>query len=160
MSAGTGILHSERNDSWRSSDVPDPDPGPAERPVHFVQMWVTPDEHGIVPGYEQFEVAERLASGGLVPVASGLPRHQRDTAIRIHQRDAGLSIARLADRATVLLPSAPYLHVFIAHGSVDVEGAGALAAGDAARISDADGQRVTAIGPAEVLVWEMHAAML
>ncbi|MCW2566176.1 MAG: hypothetical protein JWN54_273, partial [Mycobacterium sp.] len=36
----------------------------------------------------------------------------------------------------------------------------ALAAGDAARITAADGQRVTA-GPdgAEVLVWEMHGRL-
>ena len=39
MSAGTGILHSEKNDSWRLH-------GGTEHtdPVHFVQMWVVPDE--------------------------------------------------------------------------------------------------------------------
>lgn len=43
MSAGTGILHSEKNDSWRlSGDV-------HQDPVHFVQMWVVPDEAGITP---------------------------------------------------------------------------------------------------------------
>ena len=37
MSAGTGILHSEKNDSWRLTG------GDAhEDPVHFVQMWVRP----------------------------------------------------------------------------------------------------------------------
>jgi redox-sensitive bicupin YhaK (pirin superfamily) len=41
MSAGTGILHSEKNDAWRMT-------GQAEHtdPVHFIQMWVVPDEPG------------------------------------------------------------------------------------------------------------------
>src|SRR6201987_639598 len=38
MSAGTGILHSEKNDSWRLVGAKHEDP------VHFVQMWVVPDE--------------------------------------------------------------------------------------------------------------------
>ena len=45
-------------------------------------------------------------------------------------------------------------------GSVELEGAGRLGTGDAARITGGAGQRVTA-GPdgAEVLVWEMHAGL-
>jgi hypothetical protein len=71
MSAGTGILHSEKNDSWRLT-------GGDEHtdPVHFVQMWVLPDENGIRPGYEQLEIADELLRGGLVPVASGRPGAQ------------------------------------------------------------------------------------
>ena len=66
MSAGTGILHSEKNDSWRlTGDTEHTDP------VHFVQMWVVPDEAGSRPGYEQLEIDDDLLRGGLVPVASG-----------------------------------------------------------------------------------------
>src|ERR1700760_4146175 len=82
MSAGTGILHSEKNDAPRAT-------GAIARPVHFVQMWVLPDERGIAPGYEQLDVSDALAGGQLIPVASGLTKHHGDTAIRIHQRDAG-----------------------------------------------------------------------
>jgi redox-sensitive bicupin YhaK (pirin superfamily) len=146
MSAGSGILHSERNDTCAG-------------PVRLVQMWVQPDDRGIDPAYEQLEVGERLASGELVPVASGLPQHRSHTAIRIHQRDAGMSVARLADSGSFAIPAAPFVHIFVAVGSVLLEGAGALVAGDAVRVGDADGQRVTAIGPAEVIVWEMHAEL-
>jgi quercetin 2,3-dioxygenase len=141
MSAGRGILHSERNDGTS--------------PVHFVQMWVLPDETGVEPGYEQFDVSDRLATGRLIPIASGLPRHHDDTAIRIRQRAAGLSAARLADGQSVTLPDAPYLHLFLARGNVLVSDAGALSVGDALRIQDGGGQRVTAVGAAEILVWEM-----
>ena len=71
MSAGTGILHSEKNDSWRLAGETHSDP------VHFVQMWVVPDEPGITPGYEQLEIDHELLSGHLVPVASGLARARR-----------------------------------------------------------------------------------
>ena len=71
MSAGTGILHSEKNDSWRLGGEQHRDP------VHFVQMWVVPDEGGITPGYEQLEIDDELLSGGLVPVASGMERARR-----------------------------------------------------------------------------------
>jgi redox-sensitive bicupin YhaK (pirin superfamily) len=151
MSAGTGILHSEKNDAPLAA-------GSTQRPVHFVQMWVLPDERGIAPGYEQLDVSDALAGGRLVAVASGLAKHRDETAIRINQRDAGLYAARLADGQAIVLPAAPYVHLFLAHGAAALEGAGVLTTGDAVRISDSDGQRLTAVGPAEVLVWEMHSA--
>ena len=57
------------------------------------------------------------------------------------------------------LPTAPYVHLYVARGAVELEDAGRLAEGDAARIVAADGQRVLASEPAEVLVWEMHAQL-
>jgi redox-sensitive bicupin YhaK (pirin superfamily) len=152
MSAGSGILHSEKNDAWRL----DPDRS-TDEPVHFVQMWVLPDEDGITPGYEQLEIEDELLRGGLVPVASGMPQH--DAAIRIRNRSAAVHGARLHPGAAVQLPEAPYLHVFVARGEVVLEGAGALATGDAVRLTATGGQRITATAPAEILVWEMHAGV-
>ena len=155
MSAGTGILHSEKNDSWRLTGETSHDD-----PVHFVQMWVVPDESGITPGYEQLEIGDELLRGGLVPVASGMPEHRDAAAIRIAQRHAALYAARLAPGQTVALPDAPFVHAFVAVGSVELEGTGPLATGDAARVT-ADGGRAVTAGPdgAEVLVWEMHARL-
>jgi len=154
MSAGSGILHSEKNDSWRL------DGGPTHAdPVHFVQMWVVPDEAGVTPGYEQLEIDHELLAGGLVPVASGLPEHDGAAAIRIRNRYAALHAARLRPGGTVTLPDAPFLHLFVPRGEVTLEGAGTLGAGDAGRLTATGGQRVTATGPAEILVWEMHATL-
>jgi len=152
MSAGTGILHSEKNDSWtltgeQSHDVP----------VHFVQMWVVPDEAGITPGYQQLEIEDELLRGGLVTIASGMPEHSGQTAIAIHNRFAALHGSRLQAGDSIELPEAPYLHLFIARGDVTLEGAGSLREGDAVRFTASGGQRVTATTPAEILVWEMHA---
>jgi hypothetical protein len=153
MSAGKGILHSEKNDSWRLRGDEHADP------VHFVQMWVAPDEGGRTPGYEQLEIDDELLHGSLVPVASGMAKHNGAAAIRIGNRDAALYAARLAPGESVTLPEAPYLHLFVAAGAVALEGAGALNEGDAVRFTATGGQRITATDAAEILVWEMHAGL-
>jgi redox-sensitive bicupin YhaK (pirin superfamily) len=144
MSAGSGILHSEKNDS-------------SFAPVHFVQMWVVPDETGISPGYQQQRSDEQLLGAGLVSIASGIPGH--DAAVSLHNRNAALHVARLQPGGAVSTPAARYLHLFVARGRVAVEGVGELGAGDAVRFTDDDGPRLTASDPAEVLIWEMHAGL-
>ncbi|MES3639104.1 pirin family protein [Mycobacterium intracellulare] len=144
MSAGSGILHSERNDS----------PG---EPVHFVQMWVVPDESGIDPSYQQHEIDPKMLDDNLVTIASGIPTH--DAAITLHNRQAALHGTRLRAGAAAHLPAAPYLHLFLARGRVSVEGIGELHAGDAVRLTDADGCRAVASEPSELLLWEMHAKL-
>lgn len=141
MSAGTGIQHSEMNAS-RSV------------PVHLVQMWVVPAEAGIAPSYEQLDVNERLDAGGLVPVASG---RGHDGAITIHQPGAVMWVGRLSDAETVTLPDAPFVHLFVARGSV-VLGDDTLTEGDAARFTRAGAVDVTATADgAEIIVWESDA---
>jgi redox-sensitive bicupin YhaK (pirin superfamily) len=154
MSAGTGILHSEKNDAWRLTGGPGHDD-----PVRFVQMWVVPDEQGIRPGYEQQDVDDELLRGGLVTVASGRAAHGADAAIRIHNRDAALHAARLQPGGTAVVPDAPFVHLFVARGSIELEGAGRLDEGDAARLTGAGPRAVTAVDDAELLIWEMHATI-
>lgn len=152
MSAGTGILHSEKNDSWTLTGESE-----HEVPVHFVQMWVLPDERNLTAGYEQLDIADELASGRLITVASGMAKHVDNRAIRIKQKDAALYAARLEVGQDVLLPEAPFVHLYVARGKVALEGAGPLEQGDAVRISASEGQKVTASSDAEVLVWEMNS---
>jgi quercetin 2,3-dioxygenase len=159
MSAGTGIQHSEKNDSWRL------DSEPHDQDVHFVQMWVPPDTRSIEPSYQQLDINDELGtveagSGQLVVVASGMGAHRDRRAISIQQQGAALYAARLQPGASVELPVAAFVHVFIARGTVDLEDTGMLDTGDAARMTAAGGQRITA-GPAgaEILVWEMTARL-
>jgi redox-sensitive bicupin YhaK (pirin superfamily) len=142
MSAGSGIRHSERNPHKTA-------------PVHLVQMWVLPDTPSVKPGYEQKDVNASLAKGGLVPVASG---RGHDGAVRLHQKGAVLWVGRLKAGDTVTVPEAPYVHLFVAKGSAELEDAGKLVEGDAARLTAAGARRLTAgaSSGAEVLVWEMH----
>ena len=151
MTAGTGIMHSERNDSWAL------DGARHDRDVELVQMWVVPDAAGVTPSYGQFDLSTELEAGGLVPVASGVPG--QDAAVRIRNRCASLWVARLAPGASVALPAAPWVHVYVPRGSVDLEGVGELRAGDAARSTDETGRRLTAGEASEVLVWEMLTSL-
>jgi redox-sensitive bicupin YhaK (pirin superfamily) len=140
MTAGRGITHSERNDATASG------------PVRFVQSWLAPAEAGGAPSFEQRDVSGRLATGGLVAVASG---RGHDGAVRLGQTGAVLHVAVLRAGESVALPKAPFVHVLIGRGSVELDGAG-LDQGDSARITDAEAVSMTATAPAEVLVWEMH----
>ncbi|MFF0339380.1 pirin family protein [Kribbella sp. NPDC004875] len=141
MSAGSGIQHSEWNDGTE--------------PVHYIQMWVRPDRFDLPPSYEQTELD--LTAGELVPVASGLAKHTTSTAIRINQPSAGMSVARLAPGQSIQLPTAPYVHLFVAAGTASLEAAGDLGTADAARLTGTAGERVTAgAHGAELLVWEMY----
>ena len=156
MTAGTGILHSEKNDAWRLTEG---ETGTRVEPVHFVQMWVLPDESRVEPGYEQLDITSELTRGGLIPVASGMDKHRDASAIRIRQRGAALFAARLNDGEGVAVPAAPFVHLYVARGVVQLEGAGRLETGDAVRITAAEGQQVTGLGAAEILLWEMHASL-
>ncbi|WP_458685791.1 pirin family protein [Nocardia tengchongensis] len=148
MSAGTGILHSERNGAGRAE---------RER-LHVVQMWVPPHEPGVTPGYQELDIAAELTENSLFTVASGLPRDRDRTAITIGNKYAAFHVARLEPGHSVRIPDAPFGHVFVARGSVEFEGSGVLTQGDAVRLTATGGHRVTAVEPSELLVWEMHAS--
>ncbi len=138
MSAGTGIEHSERNPS-------------ATEAVHFIQMWVPPDTNGLAPSYEQRDINGELEAGGLRPIASG---QGHTNAIALNQRDAVLWGARLAADEVVNVPDGPHAHVFVARGTVELEGSGTLHEGDAARLTDAGTLSLKAGSmPAELLIW-------
>jgi len=141
MSAGTGILHSEIN-ATSSGDV------------HLVQMWVVPDTARVRPGYEELDISSELSRGGLVALASG---RGHDAAISIRQDGAVLWVGKLKPGETIKVPHAPFAHVYVAAGDLNVEAIGPLSAGDAARITLGGALKATA-GPAgaEVLIWEMH----
>lgn len=115
MSAGSGIRHSEYNDS-------------KAEPARLLQIWIEPAERGIEPGYDQrrFDAEGRrnrwqtLASGDGEDGA--LPIHQ-DAAMRVADLDAGALV-------NIDVESGRYAYVHVATGSVEVEGQ-TLAAGDA-----------------------------
>jgi hypothetical protein len=141
MSAGTGILHSEMNPTQNAA-------------VRLVQMWVVPDTSQIRPSYADLDINSELDRGGLVAVASG---RGHDAAISIRQENAVLWAGRLKANETIKLPDAPFVHLFVADNSVELERAGQLGQGDAARVTLGGPLKVTAgEAGAEVLVWEMH----
>ncbi len=91
----------------------------------------------------------------LFPLASG---RETDSAIHINQRDATLWVVRLTPGANANVPDAPFVHFFVARGGIDLDGAGSLHEGDAARLTGAGTRTITAAERgAEVVLWETHA---
>ncbi len=139
MSAGTGVTHSEQN------------PSPAE-PVHFLQIWLLPEQRGLEPSYEQRAFSDDERRGRLRLVASP---DGADGSITIHQ-DARLYVTLLGDGETVSHALAPGRHAWlhVARGKVTV-GDQSLAAGDGAAISDQASVEVTGAGDAELLLFDL-----
>jgi len=128
MSAGSGIRHSEFNPS-------------NSEPVHFLQIWLLPNEEGLTPSYEQKTFADGEKRGRLRLVAS---RDGRDGSVRIHQ-DANLyaSLLDKEEAVTHALAAGRRGWIQVVRGAIEVNGK-SLRAGDGAAASDVSALTVTA----------------
>ncbi len=138
MSAGTGVRHSEYNQSKTEG-------------VHFLQIWVVPGHKGLPPGYEQKAFGDEL---------DGHPRllgsqDGRDGSITIHQ-DVNLWGVRLLPGKDAELPVATNRTqwVQVTRGTVEVNGQ-ELGQGDGATLTDVSALRLHAGAATEVLVFDM-----
>jgi len=77
MSAGTGIVHSEHNNS-------------AEEPLEFLQIWVFPREENTTPSYKDFDIKSLLKKNDLSLILS--PDGKTPASIN---QDAWFSIGEL-----------------------------------------------------------------
>ena len=148
MTAGRGIWHSERNDRAQGSER-----------LNLVQMWVVPDEPDVAPGYQQFNVDPADLEGKLAVVASGMAKHRNESAVFIRNSNAALHVARLSEGQSIEVPDAPFVHVYIPRGHVELEDVEELSTGDAARLTAAGERSLRAHESSEVLIWEMHASL-
>ena len=146
LSAGSGVVHAERNDAYRV------DPDRPRLPVRFVQSWVRPDVAGLAPAYAQREVETNALAADWVPVASG---SAADAAITLGSAASTLWVTTIGSGEWRPLPEAAYAHLFVAVGEVDVEGIGVLVEGDALRVTGRAALRITGRRPSELLVWGM-----
>ena len=139
MSAGTGVVHSEYNHSQ------------TER-LHFLQIWIIPDEKGLEPGYAERHFSEEERSQGLRLLASG---DAREGSLRIHQ-DVDLYGTLLSSGETLehALPGGRKAWIQVARGRVDLDGH-TLEAGDGAAVADEPKIRLTAQSDAELLVFDL-----
>jgi redox-sensitive bicupin YhaK (pirin superfamily) len=139
MSAGTGISHSEYNASQTE-------------PVHFLQIWIIPDETSLQPGYEQcaFSLDEPRGKWTLVAAKDG-----RDGSVTVHQ-DVDVWAARLSPGEKASFPAKPSRHTWtqLTRGAVTLNGM-SLNAGDGAAIRQEDTLEIKAVDHAEILVFDL-----
>jgi redox-sensitive bicupin YhaK (pirin superfamily) len=138
MTAGRGVLHSERN--------------PSDEVTHLLQIWLLPAERGLEPGYEQRAFPADERRGRLQLVASS---DARDGSLHIHT-DADVWAAVLAPGDEVAHELAPGRHAWlqIARGSLELNGE-LLEAGDGAAVSDETRLVLTGRDEAELLLFDL-----
>src|SRR5512140_921325 len=142
MSAGTGVLHSEKHDS-KSEEV------------HLLQIWILPEKRGIEPSYEQKFFADGEKLNQFRVVAS---RDARDGSVKIHQ-DAVIYATLLEEGKSVTqqLEKGRHGWLHVATGNVSLNGK-TLNAGDGAAITDEQELTLTGAAPgkkAEVLFFDL-----
>jgi quercetin 2,3-dioxygenase len=139
MSAGSGVTHSEFN------------PSSAE-PVHFLQIWITPQERGLKPSYTEWHPQPEQDSAEKVLVISpdgreGSARIHQDTAVyRIRLQPGQSSIHEVEKGRAVWLQ--------VMRGSLSLNEQ-KLTAGDGASTETPGRLTLTAHEPVEALLFDV-----
>ena len=139
MSAGTGIRHSEFNAS-------------ATEPVHFLQIWILPEQQGLAPRYDQVTFAEADLRNRLRLIASpdgveGSVKLFQDVKVFAARLDAGQAVQ-------ALIPSGRAGFLQMIAGSASLNGT-SLQAGDGVRLEGEHSITVAAGPPSEFLFFEL-----
>lgn len=140
MSAGSGITHSEFNET--------------SEPLRFLQIWILPDEKNVEPVYGDHRFTWEDRVGKWMPVASG---EEGFAPIRIHQKMKVLVSAIDADEMLYYnLDPARQAYLVQIEGEGMVNG-NELAEGDAAEITATREITIRAKTPSHYILFDMVA---
>ncbi|AUP81449.1 pirin family protein [Flavivirga eckloniae] len=142
MSAGTGLTHSEFNDS-KTDDV------------NFLQLWIIPEEMGVTPNYEQRKFDTSAQKNKLQTVVAPKDKLEGD-ALPISQQayiyrtdlEAGNSISLTVKNEN------NGLYIFVVEGSIAVEG-NTLENRDAVGVWGTDATKITSNENSKVIIVEV-----
>jgi quercetin 2,3-dioxygenase len=139
MSAGTGITHSEFNNSTDAG-------------VHFLQIWLLPERPAITPAYEQRAFGAEGKAGQWQLIAS---RDGAQGSLTVHQ-EAKIYLAKVAGGATLEFSAQPKRRfwVQIVAGEAGLNGA-AMSAGDGAAVTDEAKLTFIASAPCEIMLFDL-----
>lgn len=139
ISAGTGIEHSEYNNS-------------RSEPVHFLQIWLLPYRKGLAPDYAQGSFA------GAPPKAITLAcsAEGRNRSIKINQ-DVDVFIGKLASKGKVSHPLRQKRHAWVQliAGDLDLSG-NKLTSGDGALVDSEKELQLTSEQGAHFLLFDLN----
>ena len=138
MSAGTGLTHSEFNDSQTDE-------------VNFLQLWIIPEEQGVEPNYEQkeFDLTER--ENNFQTVVS--PQDKLVSgSLGIHQQGY-IRIGNFSENTEIsyTIEAGKGTYIFLLNGEIEVNGE-KLYRRDALGVWDTDAIEIKATQDSEILV--------
>ena len=145
MSAGDGVSHSEFNPS-------------RDARVHFLQIWILPDEGGGEPRYAEKQLPSAAKPNSLTLAFSGKPRDEAiairaDADVYLGKLDAGHKLVHRTSQDRGL-----WIHVV--EGDVFLAGSAAggtrLAAGDGAAIEGVSELTIESTNGAELLLFDLR----
>ncbi len=140
MSAGSGIVHSEYNNS-------------DSRPVHMYQIWILPDKAGIEPDYQQLSLDKVSISGDLKLIASG---NSSGSDIILINQDVDIYIGVLENEKSIKYNSKPRRDAWIqvTKGSAKISGR-ILDEGDGVAVKDENEINIETDSYGEILLFDM-----
>lgn len=142
MSAGTGLTHSEFNDS-KSEEV------------NFLQLWIIPEEMSVKPNYEQRKFSNEGKTNQLQTVVAPKDKLKGD-ALPISQQ-AYIYRASLDEGKNLdvnLKSKNNGIYIFVVEGAVDVEN-NELLRRDAIGISDSDKVSISSKSDSDLVIIEV-----
>ena len=141
MSAGTGVVHSEYNNS--------------EAPVHLLQIWILPEARALPASYEDRTFAREQKVNQLRLIAS---HDGRDDSTKVNQ-DADVYASLLDTGKSLEHQIAPGRHAWLQliNGKLEVNGT-KLSKGDGIAVSDESQLRISSSGDteAEFLLFDLN----
>jgi redox-sensitive bicupin YhaK (pirin superfamily) len=141
MHAGTGITHAELNQQAEAT--------------RLFQIWITPDEVGVKPGWQAREFP-REAGQGLQVLASGRPADAGSNALPLHANAAVLA-AKLANGETASYSLKPGRAAYLVAAIGDIKVNGQLAhARDGVALQDEPEVTIEAVGDAEIVLVDVR----
>ncbi len=143
MSAGTGILHSEKNKNHDAE-------------VRFLQIWVFPNERNVTPRYEQREFLAANRHNQFQTVVAPIGQTADSQAVGIHQ-DAWFSLGTLEKGFSGkydIHQKGNGVYVFVIEGAVQINGQ-TLEKRDGLGIWDTDTIDIIASEKAELLLMDV-----
>lgn len=106
MSAGTGIIHSEFNNS-------------ASQDLKLLQMWVLPEKNGTKPSWEQKRFYKEERTNTLLPIISPM-QNRKGSSLGIHQ-DAYFYVSFLNGRLSHSV-AGRLAYLFVISGEIELNG--------------------------------------
>ena len=140
MSAGTGITHSEYNNS-------------ESNPANFLQIWISPKHQNIEPRYEQSVFSAQQKQNCFLPI---IAPEKRDGSLKINQ-DAWLALGNFdTDKSSEykLHKNGNGLYVFVIDGRIKMNNI-ILNSRDAIGITDTDRITIEFLDPSKLLTIEV-----
>ncbi len=141
VTAGTGIRHSEFN----PSDT---------EPVHFLQIWIMPEQENLTPGYEQRTVADGEKRNRLRLIAS---HDGRNESVTIHQdADVYASLLQPGQAVQHSIAGGRLAWLQLIRGTLTLNG-NKLETGDGAAIEQEQQLEIAAQDESEFLLFDLAA---